>query len=217
MAVITAQVRVQLPEDTWISDVSRQFSGATFRLLAGVRDDDGAVELGEVRADDPDAVGDAIDAHADVVWHQRLDADGDRLLSRYRTTETSFYEFVQQSDLPPEYPLVVRDGWFDLDVTATRAELERFRDGLADSPLAFELQSIVGRDSTEGLLTDRQREVLETALRMGYFEVPRDATLEAVAAELGVDKSTASGVLRRGEARVLKAHLTGSGDPRRRD
>lgn len=215
--MITAQFRVQLPEDTWITDVSRQFPGATFRLLAGVRDDDGAVELGEVKADDPDAVGDAIDAHADVVWHQRLDTDGDRLLSRYRTTETSFYEFVQQSDLPPEYPLVVRDGWFDLDMTATRAELDRFRAGLTDSPLEFELQSIVGQDSTEGLLTDRQQEVLEAALRMGYFEVPRDATLEAVATELGIDKSTASGVLRRGEARMLKAHLTGSGGPRRRD
>jgi len=47
-------------------------------------------------------------------------------------------------------------------------------------------------------------------VREGYFEVPRDCTLAELADEIGVDKSTASGVLRRGEARVLKRFLTGS-------
>lgn len=159
----------------------------------------------------PGAVADAIDAHPRIVWHDRVDASDDRLLSRYRTTDTSLYEFVERSDLAPEYPVVVRNGWFDFDLTGTRAELDRVRTGLADGPLSFELQFVVGEDDTEGLLTDRQRDVLETAIRAGYFEVPRDATLAAVADELDVDKSTASTVLRRGEARLLKWHLAGPG------
>jgi len=209
--VLKAQFHVQLPEDTWVSTVSRQFPDATFRLLTGLRDDDGAVELGEVRTADRESVAAAIDAHDEIVWHERLEIDSDRLLSRYRTTDTALYEFVEKSDLTPEYPVVVRDGWLDFDLTGTRAQFEAVRDGLADSPLAFELQFVVGERDDSGLLTDRQREVLETALRLGYFEVPRDATLAEVAAELGVDKSTASTVLRRGEARLVEWQLTGPG------
>ncbi|MFB6162273.1 MAG: helix-turn-helix domain-containing protein [Halococcoides sp.] len=41
-----------------------------------------------------------------------------------------------------------------------------------------------------GKLTARQREVLETAYEMGYFEYPRDADAETVASELDIATST---------------------------
>jgi predicted DNA binding protein len=41
-----------------------------------------------------------------------------------------------------------------------------------------------------GRLTDRQREVVETAVEMGYFEYPRDASATEVADALGIDVST---------------------------
>lgn len=210
--MIRARLGVELPSETWVSAVSRQFPDATFRLLTGLRDDDGAVELGEVLTDEPRAVVDAFDAHPRIRWCDPLEVGDDRLLVRYRTDDTALYEFVEQSDLAPEYPVVVRDGWFDFDLTGMRAQLNAVRDDLEDSPLAFELQFVVDEDAdadADGLLTDRQRQALETALRLGYFEVPREATLADVAAELGVDKSTASTLLRRGEARVLKRQLAG--------
>ncbi|WP_280588166.1 helix-turn-helix domain-containing protein [Halorubrum sp. Boch-26] len=41
-----------------------------------------------------------------------------------------------------------------------------------------------------GRLTDRQREVVRTAQRLGYFEYPREADAEAVAAAVGIARST---------------------------
>ena len=41
-----------------------------------------------------------------------------------------------------------------------------------------------------------------------YFEVPRECPLEDLADDLEVDKSTASGVLRRGEGRIVTWFLT---------
>ena len=52
--------------------------------------------------------------------------------------------------------------------------------------------------------------MLETALREGYFDVPWEWTLAELASELGIDKSTASGILRRGERRMLTQALTGA-------
>ncbi len=56
-------------------------------------------------------------------------------------------------------------------------------------------------------LTDRQREVIETAHRMGYFAYPRRATAETVAATLGVSPSAFAETLRAAERAVLDEFL----------
>lgn len=218
--MLTASLRIELPDGYWVAEVSRSFPDAEFRLLSGVRTDDTAVELGEVVADEPRVVSEAIAGHPHIVEYQRLEITDDRSLAKYETTDTGLYDFVEDSSLPPEFPVVVRDGWYELDFTGTRQEFDVLRTGIEASGLRHELVSLVesgGEGVEEDLLTERQREVLETAVREGYFEVPRGCALEDVAAELDIDKSTASGVLRRGEARVLKRFLTGVGGNRNRD
>lgn len=53
-------------------------------------------------------------------------------------------------------------------------------------------------------LTDRQMEAIEAAVDLGYYAVPRGATLEEVADKLGCAESTASNHLRKAEARVMR-------------
>lgn len=52
-------------------------------------------------------------------------------------------------------------------------------------------------------LTDRQREVLETAFELGYFDVPRAASTDDVAAALDIDDSTVAEHLQRAEHNLL--------------
>lgn len=206
--VLNARFRIRLPEHTWISDLSREFPNAEFRLLTGLRTETGGIELGEVLADEPSIISDAIRTHPSIVDHQVLDSTDTRSLSRYETTDSDLYDFVERSSVAPEFPITVQDGWFEYDLTATQNEFEHFRSDLEQSELPFELVSIVRHVDTDGLLTDRQREVLDTALRKGYFEVPRECTLEDLAMSLNADKSTVSEVLRRGDAKILKWYLT---------
>ena len=63
-------------------------------------------------------------------------------------------------------------------------------------------------DST---LSTRQREALAAAWAAGYYEIPRDGDLAAVAADLECATSTASDLLRRAERRLVAAAL-GKGD-----
>lgn len=53
-------------------------------------------------------------------------------------------------------------------------------------------------------LTERQREVVAAAVDLGYYDVPREATLEEVAAELDIAGSTVSTHLRKAEAAVVR-------------
>jgi len=56
-------------------------------------------------------------------------------------------------------------------------------------------------------LTPRQEEALRMALAMGYFQVPKGATADEVAAELGIGASAFLERLRRGQASLLSEVL----------
>ncbi len=58
-------------------------------------------------------------------------------------------------------------------------------------------------------LTDRQREALRVAHRLGFYESPREASYEEIGTELDCAPSTANELLRRAEACVVDALLEG--------
>jgi predicted DNA binding protein len=91
-----------------------------------------------------------------------------------------------------------------------RAALAACYESCRAEGLGLELLSVHDTDSPGGALaglTDPQREALESAVEMGYFEVPRRATLTDLAAELGVSDSAVSQRLRRGIGSVVAASL----------
>jgi hypothetical protein len=65
-----------------------------------------------------------------------------------------------------------------------------------------------GGEQTLEALTDRQLEVLRTAYELGFYEVPREASIEDVASAVGVDGGTVSEHLQRAERNVLSQQLT---------
>lgn len=207
--MISAQFRIRLPQHLWIADVSRQFPAAEFNLLSGFEIGDRALELREVVTESPEQVDEAMRSHSKIAAYELLESDTTRILTKYETPQTALYEFAESSALTIEFPVTVRNGWYRFDLTGSRAELDELRETLEASPRPYELESLVTRADTDSLLTDRQRELLETAVREGYFAVPRECTLAELADSLDIDKSTASEVLRRGEGRIVKWFLSG--------
>lgn len=207
--MISARFRIQLPEGIWIAELSTEFPDATFRLLSGYRAEERAVELGEVRADAPGEIVETMRDHPEIHGYELLESGDERVLGKYETTDVDLYEFVEYSGLTIEFPVEVEAGWYEFDLTGTREELDTLESVLDASPLQYTLEMLVTTTDTESLLTERQRELLETAVREGYFEIPRKCTLAELAEAVDVDKSTASTVLRRGEARLVKWFLSG--------
>jgi len=64
-----------------------------------------------------------------------------------------------------------------------------------------------GLPSSGADLTDRQREAVAAALDVGYYEVPRSGSVEAVARRLDCAPGTASEHLRKAEATVMAETL----------
>lgn len=76
------------------------------------------------------------------------------------------------------------------------------------SPELLRLSRYDGPTRPLDALTDRQREILETAHEAGYFEVPRGTTSEEIAKELGLEASTVTEHIQRAERNLLVRHLT---------
>lgn len=72
----------------------------------------------------------------------------------------------------------------------------------------LELHQTEGRDELlEFGLTESQREALVTAFVQGYYDKPRNASLEELASTLGISSTAASGRLRRGSAQLIEEIL----------
>jgi predicted DNA binding protein len=96
----------------------------------------------------------------------------------------------------------LRDVVSALDGSAERVEVRYLVEGAARDDGASD-RTLVDR----GRLTDRQREVLRTAYRMGYFERPRDANARAVADALDISPSTFAEHLATAQRKLLEETL----------
>lgn len=201
--VIRARFRMVLPDDVWVTKVSTSFPDATLRLLTGVPKGDRALELGEVRAENPEPVTEAIQKHPDISVYDQLYIDDHRAIGQYEADEKSLYEFLWASSLPPEFPIIVENGEMEFDLTATQEQFETFGSALDETGHQYELLTLVHTDEQDALLTARQEKYLAVAYRRGYFKVPRECTLAELADALDVDKSSASETIRRGAGRVI--------------
>lgn len=90
---------------------------------------------------------------------------------------------------------------------AISGTLEEYnREGI--SPDLRRLGGYEGRSQPMDELTDRQREVIQTAYDMGYYAVPKEVSSEDIAAELDIDPSTVAEHLQRAERNLLDHHLS---------
>ena len=113
---------------------------------------------------------------------------------------TCFCECIEQFGCPVR-DVHSRDGSLTVsfhapDVDTLRSVVARLDERWSNVSVRRLVRSDADRDGSDlvlvdrGELTTRQREVLETAHEMGYFEYPKRANAGEVADELGIDDST---------------------------
>ena len=102
------------------------------------------------------------------------------------------------------------NGTVSLSLVGTSAEIQAAIDGVPD-PVKVEVTEISGLETAsnavETLLSDRQREAAVSALELGYYDIPREASHEDVAVAIGCAPSTAAEHLRKAEAKLLRSVL----------
>jgi predicted DNA binding protein len=98
------------------------------------------------------------------------------------------------------------------DVETLRDIVDELREEFGEIHLEHLVQSGSRTESDpvvvdRGQLTDRQREVLETAYEMGYFEHPKGANAQEVAAALDISSATFRGHLSAAQSKLFESLL----------
>jgi len=102
------------------------------------------------------------------------------------------------------------DGTVSFEAVGETTALSAFHDALAEiGALAIERVRSFERSSDPSRLTDRQRAAVEAAVAVGYYEVPREGTIEDVAGRLDCSTSTAGELVRKAESAVVGRFVDG--------
>lgn len=86
-----------------------------------------------------------------------------------------------------------------LDIVGQLGEVKN----VSFQPAAFSDYSILS------CLTERQKEVIQTAKKSGYYDVPRKISTEELSKELGISTATTIEHLRKAEQRIITSILAG--------
>lgn len=95
----------------------------------------------------------------------------------------------------------------------TQESIAEFREICLDNDVQIGITAVHAMLPIQGEgyeLTDTQREALVLAYERGYFNTPREASLEEIADELGITQQSLSSRLRRGQRRLIGATLSSS-------
>lgn len=218
--MLTAKVCVQYDGD-WTAELAHhqvfgEFIASTFR-------NNRYIGMFAVEARDCEAVLDVIRAHdtvetVDLV--ERYETHEDRcaatVILRGRLTEVTPLQSLMYEGYLPLGPTELIDGreCFDL-LLNDRSELAKAIDLLSEfgnvavERIAqdFRREIMPSRADWQELLSSippRQREFLNIAAERGYFEIPRQVTLEELADEMDITKTTASNHLRKAERQLVE-------------
>lgn len=137
----------------------------------------------------------------------------------YRVTFTEYGENVATYPTWPGLNITLLDattattheGWIFQMQMSDRETLQQYQKICTENNLDFRLKTIYEvRESTtkaETQLTNSQQEALIAAHELGYFRVPRQASLAAVADHCGISSQALSERLRRGTATLVDTAL----------
>lgn len=143
---------------------------------------------------------------------QRFDTAGEYVYVYHRATPNdvvaALVELIDAYGLVIDLPITFDES----GVTVTLlGETEKIQAAYDEIPASIKAQTTIERiksfsPDSRGLdaeLTPRQRQLLDAAMGVGYYSVPREATLEDVAAVAECAPSTAAEHLRKLESRVF--------------
>lgn len=130
-------------------------------------------------------------------------------------TETDLFPVIVETGSVIQEATVTADGWDCHFGFADNAALSRFFEACRSMGIEYDIHRIYEPRTAEDVddgLTESQREALVTATNMGFFDVPRQTSLEALGTELGISDSAVSERIRRGMKTLVAQSLAGHVD-----
>jgi predicted DNA binding protein len=203
----TARVRLKPTHDE-LAAFTTEYPTVDFKMLAVYPTEEGISVLLNAPIDETETLSQHLETTPEVLEFEILHSDAHGVLVQYVVPSPDPHRAALAARNLPNYPLIARDGWIYTEITTSQERLSKFKTELENAGVVHEILTVSESRDPTSVLTNRQTEFIIQALKEGYYDDPRKCTLTDFATEMGVDKSTASGILHRAEGRVLKEFFT---------
>lgn len=150
---------------------------------------------------------------SELEWWETLSSGNGqvRYLFKVKIPDQSGYYGSEGEFAVSNNEIRVEETGINVSIVGTQSALTRSIEQYHNIGVDVVLERITnynGPHTSLDALTDRQRDILETAFELGYFEVPREASAADVATEFDLDQSTVTEHLRRAERNLLSELLS---------
>jgi len=196
MSSYQVRLEVRLPEGHWSGDVTRANPSAILRIEKHMPLSRGR---GTARISSSEDISKSIGQHSGIEDFNIIQNNS------YDVTIVAggggFLKPLIDVGVIPHTPFEVRDGWVDWTIECSQNDIKELINSFKQQSIPHRLVST--RSVTTRLLTPRQRQVFDIAIREGFYDIPRRISLTELANLLGVAKSTLSVQLQRVESTII--------------
>ncbi len=199
-----APIKIKFPDQIWISEIFKKFHDIRMEII-NFLPYDLEKSIGnaviEIMHYDLDSVIQVIKNHFSVFEFSVLEREENKVKFNVKTKDPYLLYGVIKCGVLVNFPVSVREGYAYWRLVSTRERIDELLTLFENKNINFELLRIgnspYGLDEDKSKLSLEESKVLDKAINLGFFEVPRSISLEELANKLGKSKSALSVMLRK--------------------
>ncbi|HEA70491.1 MAG TPA: hypothetical protein ENH98_01050 [archaeon] len=199
-----ARVKIKFPDQLWISEVFRKFPDIKMEIAHFLPYDleksigNSIIEIMHYQLD---PVINLIQNHPSVFEFSVLEKEENKIKINVKTKDPLLLYAIIKCGVLVNFPVRVQEGFAFWRLVSSRDRIDRLLSIFEEKKINFQLLRIGNSpytiDDNKNKLTLDESNILETAISLGFFEVPRNISLEELANRLGKSKSSLSVMLRK--------------------
>ena len=199
-----ARIKIQFPENKWISEIFKNYPDVeldiSYFLPYDFEISIGTAKI-EIRHFRIDQIANDIKKHPSVFEFSLLEKVKNRMIFIVKTRNPYILYCVIKCGVIIDFPVRVRENFAVWKLMSSRKGIDDLLTLFEEKDINFSLLRIgnapYNLNDKKPKLTQEESWILNTAISLGFFEVPRKISLELLAEKLGKSKSHLSVILRK--------------------
>ena len=199
-----ARIKIKFPEKIWISELFKSFPDARMEIqyfLPYDLENSIGNSIIELKHYDLKSIIELIRAHKSVLEFSILEQEDNRVKFNVKTYDPYLLYALIKCGVLVDFPVNVRQGNAYWRLIANRDRIDQLLTIFDDRKIDYELLRIgnspYNLEDEANKLTLEESNVLNEAINLGFFEIPREISLEDLANHLRKSKSALSVMLRK--------------------
>ena len=199
-----ARIKIKFPEQIWISEIFKNYPDIKMEIshfLPYDLEESIGNSLIEILHYDIGSIIEEISKHQSVFELSVLEKEENKVKFNVKTKDPYLLYAIIKCGVLVNFPVRVEEGYAYWRLISSRDRIDQLLTLFEEKNINFELLRIgvspYKIEEDESKLSFDESNILDKAISLGFFEIPRKISLEELANELGKSKSALSVMLRK--------------------